>query len=155
MENKRMHDIYMLMLSKHKGQKDKGGRPYYVHLMSVGNAVEPRLKVPALLHDILEDTDTKEQELLDAGLTQREIEIIKTLTRKTGESYREYILRVADDQDAAKIKLADLSHNMDLSRIKYPTEDDFRRLRKYEKAQKLIIQKLFSNKTEISKNNER
>lgn len=155
MENKRMHDIYMLMLSKHKGQKDKGGRPYYVHLMSVGNAVEPRLKVPALLHDILEDTDVKEQELLDAGLTQREIEIIKTLTRKTGESYREYILRVADDRDAAKIKLADLSHNMDLSRIKCPTEDDFRRLRKYEKAQNLIIQKLFGNKTEISKNNER
>lgn len=59
---------------------------------------------------------------------------IKALTKKRGEPYTEYIERVKENELARKVKIADLQHNMDLSRIPNPSKSDFERLEKYKKA---------------------
>lgn len=49
--------------------------------------------------------------------------------RKKNENYQNYICRMAK-----KVKVADLLHNLDITRIKEPTKQDYERLEKYKKA---------------------
>ena len=51
-----------------------------------------------------------------------------------GELYENYILRVKSNAIALKVKIADITHNMDISRIANPTDKDFQRIEKYEKV---------------------
>ena len=57
-----------------------------------------------------------------------------TLTHRKDESYFEYISRVSTSKLAKKVKVADLLHNLDITRIKEPTKQDYQRLEKYKKA---------------------
>ena len=122
----------------HDGQTDKGGRPYIEHPMAVADKVEGEdLKVTALLHDVLEDTRVTHDTL--ANLFGRRIaDAVDALTRREGETYEAFIERVCQDDLARVVKLADLEHNMDLSRISNPSEEDFRRVDKYRKAHEAI-----------------
>jgi calcineurin-like phosphoesterase family protein len=118
----------------HMYQTDKVGKPYIEHPMAVAAQVESeKLKVIALLHDTLEDTDVDKQLLVDT-FGQEVVSIVQILTRKQGEDYFDYIQKVAKDKDATQVKIADLHHNMDLSRIPSPSAIDFARNEKYQKA---------------------
>lgn len=111
---------------KHKGQKRWGGEDYFDnHIMGVykiamdlmnryglGSA-EHKYKIlcAALLHDVLEDTDATEQDILD--IHPDLLRLVKALTKIDGEGYDMFIERIAECGTYATIvKMADLTHNM-------------------------------------------
>jgi (p)ppGpp synthase/HD superfamily hydrolase len=85
----------------------------------------------ALGHDLVEDTKTTWDDLLDAGMSVRVIEGIRALTKMPGESYDDYKNRVFKSKDAMLVKLCDLRHNTDIRRLKGITQKDLDRLAKY------------------------
>jgi (p)ppGpp synthase/HD superfamily hydrolase len=118
----------------HAGQFDKGGRPYILHplaVMHILNSNDEELSVAAVLHDLIEDTKVTYAELRAAGISERVITIVKALTKVPGETYEEYKERVMSNPDAMKVKLADLTHNSDIRRLKGVTEKDIARMAKY------------------------
>ena len=125
---------------------DKGGFPYVIHLLKVYEGVSNYTeKVCALLHDVIEDTDVNYDDLKEIGYNNDIIEILSIVTKIKGEDYRDYIDRIiaSNNVHAMNIKLSDLRHNMDLSRIKNPTSNDYERVSKrYEPAYEKIMNKL-------------
>lgn len=140
--------ILDLVAKHHKGQKDRAGADYIWHLIHVASGMESYVgKVAGLLHDILEDTNCTIEELVLADVQQEVIDVIKIVTRKSSETYSEYIARVCDSDNyiALKIKLLDLEHNMDLSRLKKVTQKDINRIKKrYKPAHELVQKKINS-----------
>ena len=110
---------------RHAGQKDKVGDKYVNHLFriylaAIVNELGFNCEIVALLHDILEDTDTTIDELKSLGLEDNIIEAIECITRLEEESYKEYIKRVAGNLIAKKVKILDLEDNLNIGRyIKY------------------------------------
>ena len=112
---------------------DKGGYPYFKHLMFVYSHVSTsEEKTIALLHDILEDKDVTKEDLLDVGFSQKVVSDVEILTRIKPVEYNDYIdnLIKKGSREALHVKLADLEHNMDISRIKNPTVKDIERVKK-------------------------
>jgi len=96
---------------KHNGQKRKNGNPYIIHPIRVSQElVTEKEKVVAILHDVLEDTDTKEHELAHFG--KDIVETVKTLTHIEGESYGDYIARVKKNKLAKAVKIVDMADNL-------------------------------------------
>ncbi len=128
------------------GKLDKGGYPYLDHLYEVSKRVDGEdAKLIGLLHDTLEDTDMTSEELLKMGYSEHIVSSIEVLTRKKKEDYSDYIERIitSNNRDALNVKLADLNHNMDISRIKNPTVKDVDRIEKrYRPAYIKILNKL-------------
>lgn len=125
----------------HKGQTDKGGNPYIEHPLYVASQVDTtELKIVAVLHDTLEDSDVTAEDLRREGFPEHVVEAITVLTHEDGneEAYLDYIRRVSGNAVAAAVKRADLLHNMDISRIPNPTEKDKKRRAKYERAYQLL-----------------
>ncbi len=125
----------------HKGQTDKGGNPYIEHPLYVASQVDTtELKIVAVLHDTLEDSDVTAEDLRREGFPEHVVEAITVLTHEDGneEAYLDYIRRVSGNAMAAAVKRADLLHNMDISRIPNPTEKDKKRRAKYERAYLLL-----------------
>lgn len=87
-----------------------------------------------MLHDVIEDTPITLEMLKDEGFSPEVLAILETLTKRQGESYDDFISRVLTNEIAGHVKLADLADNMDLSRIQTPSEEDFQRVEKYQKA---------------------
>jgi Guanosine polyphosphate pyrophosphohydrolases/synthetases len=120
----------------HDGQVDKGGQPYILHpirLMLKCETEEER--VVALLHDVVEDTPMTLTCLRDfEGIPENIIEAIDCLTRRSEETYDEFIERVKTNELATKIKIYDLEDNMDISRLKEFTDKDQKRINRYATA---------------------
>jgi (p)ppGpp synthase/HD superfamily hydrolase len=124
-----------------KDKVDRGGAPYILHCLHVMNAVSSYgydVMSAAVLHDILEDTDWKESDLIREGFSFDIISLINILTHKENESYDSYIRRVALDERTKAIKKADLEHNSQITRMKGLTQKDFERLQKYFTAYKYL-----------------
>ena len=123
-------------------KEDKGGQPYVIHLLKVYSGVSEYIeKVCALLHDVVEDTDIGFHDLEWLGYNKDVIDILRILTKLKGEDYKVYIDRIIQSNNihAMNIKLSDLRHNMDISRIKNPTTNDYERISKrYEPAYQKI-----------------
>lgn len=119
----------------HKGQVDKAGVDYIQHPLFVASLVEGELaKTVALLHDVVEDSDWTLEDLRKEGLPEEVVQAVGILTKKCNENYEEYILRVKQNPLARQVKLADLKHNSDLSRLANVTDRDRKRVAKYQKA---------------------
>jgi (p)ppGpp synthase/HD superfamily hydrolase len=122
----------------HIGQFDKAGEPYFKHPAFVASLLESDdEKTVAYLHDVIEDTDVTVEDL-SAVFPPHIVEAVSTLTKKDIEKYADYILRIKKNHLATVVKLADLTHNMDLSRIVTPTTDDLVRVEKYKKAYSIL-----------------
>ena len=119
----------------HECQVDKAGQPYFLHVQAVADGVDTEeLKVIAYLHDVCEDTPFGIDDLTELGFPDEIVQSVRVLTRAKGIPYNEYIEQVKQDDNARKVKISDLRHNMDISRIPEPTDADYRRLEKYQKA---------------------
>ena len=119
----------------HKGQVDKAGVPYINHPLTVASLVDTEEeKIVALLHDTIEDTNITEQDLLNYGFSNKIVEAVKLLTHNKNVPYMDYIAKIKDNELARKVKIADLTHNSYLSRLKEITEKDKKRYEKYQKA---------------------
>lgn len=134
--------LYHFVMRKFEGKYDKGGNPYITHLLSVQKRFTDRYGatdydcvVACVLHDILEDTETTEEELLDVEyVTERAVELVKILTRQKDETYMAYIRRVAVVEAARRIKICDLEDNMDITRLSSFSVEDFSLLKRYWEA---------------------
>lgn len=125
----------------HAGQLDKGGQPYILHPLAVMMRVEKmEEKIVALLHDVIEDSDVTMDELRMHGFSNEILAAVDTLTHKPEQSYEQYIDHISQNRLATTVKLADLTENMNLSRIPSPTEKDYQRLQRYQKAFQLLQQ---------------
>ena len=120
---------------------DKAGKPYYLHSFTVADMCETEEeKVVAYLHDVLEDSEYDEMYLRMCGFSEKVVEAVKTLTKGVDEDYMQYIDRISQNKLATSVKLADLSHNMDIDRIDHPVEADYARVEKYRAAMKRLLQ---------------
>ena len=121
-----------IAIDAHANQVDKAGSPYWHHPQFVAEHVKtPEEKAVAWLHDVVEDTVWTFEALLAEGIRPEVVEGVKAITKREGEAYETYLNRVKANPLAKAVKLADLMHNMDLSRIAQPTEKDFARIEKY------------------------
>lgn len=131
-----MFDLALSIAKKvHKGQYDKAGVDYIEHPLFVASLVDTQEeKAVALLHDVLEDSPYTAEELILAGLPETVVSAVQILTKKKGQDYQQYLELVKSSPIARRVKLADLKHNSDLSRLATVTEKDLERLEKYKKA---------------------
>ena len=119
----------------HEGQLDKAGVDYIEHPIYVASRVDTEEeKAVALLHDVIEDSPVSAEELLQAGLPETVVTAVQILTKKKEQDYQTYLETVKKNPLARVVKLADLKHNSDLSRLSSITEKDRERLKKYKKA---------------------
>jgi GTP diphosphokinase / guanosine-3',5'-bis(diphosphate) 3'-diphosphatase len=144
-----MQDLEMLLTlaiaianQAHSGQLDKAGKPYISHPLTVMAQMDTlESKIVAVLHDAIEDSELTIADLVRQGFPEFITAAIAAITKLDGELYEDYILRVKSNAIARKVKIADVTHNMDISRIANPTAKDFQRLEKY----KIVLQKLITN----------
>ncbi len=130
---------FWIMLRAHKGQKDKSGKPYVFHPITVMLGVKGRkYKTIALLHDVLEDSALYTMKDFDF-LTSEQKEALLLLTHDKGVPYFEYIERIKTNDIARQVKISDLKHNSNLKRLKEIRRKDIKRLIKYTKAGKLLM----------------
>ena len=123
-----------LATKAHHGQFDKGGHPYIGHplrVMNQGNSDEE--KIVGVLHDSVEDSDLTLEDLKAEGFDRPIIEAVDAITKREGESTPDYLQRVMDNPIALKVKIADMTDNMDLSRISNITQKDLERVTNYKK----------------------
>ena len=131
-----MIDIALAIAKKaHAGQVDKAGVDYIQHPLYVASQIKTEQeKAVALLHDVLEDSDITAADLLAYGLSNEVVTAVQTLTKKKGQSYQDYLEKVKSNNLARVVKLADLKHNSDLSRLKTVSNTDYERVKKYKNA---------------------
>ena len=124
----------------HRGQYDKSGLPYITHPLHVAESMESEDEcVVALLHDVLEDTDITVEDLTRIGISDRQIAALKLLCHDDSVPYLEYVQSIRVDQIARKVKLADLHHNSDLTRLNVITTQDIERVEKYKQAIEILL----------------
>lgn len=124
-----------LATDKHSKQVDKAGDPYILHPLWVMNKVKSlEAKIVAVLHDIVEDTDITIEDLIFKGFDDNIVYAVDILTKRKGMDYENYIDLIGENEIAMEVKMADLEHNMDLSRLKEITDKDRQRLLKYRNA---------------------
>lgn len=140
----------------HQDQTDKGGEPYILHALAVmqkagasvghlawkSNALVEEVMIVGVLHDVIEDFDGNpgDRALFRDHLLRTFGEVLfeslDALTHRRGESYQDYIERVAANPMARIVKIADLTHNMDTGRLPEGEigEKDFERWDKYRRS---------------------
>lgn len=102
----------------HDGQTDKGGQPYIFHPIRVAlNCETEEEKIVALLHDVVEDTSVTLEDLKAEGFDDDIIKAVKCLTKRKGDDYEDYIVRVGRNLIARHVKIKDLEDNLDVSRL--------------------------------------
>ena len=121
----------------HHGQTDKCGVPYVFHPFHVAEQMTTEYTVcAALLHDVIEDTYITADDI-GKIFPQEIVNAVKALTHDKGTPYEEYISGIMSDPIAKAVKLADLEHNSDNSRMSLtdePEEKKLARLKKYTDA---------------------
>lgn len=126
--------VLVLATNAHAGQFDRGGKPYILHPLKVMHYLktdDEELQCIALLHDVVEDTDTSWKDLEAIGCTERVLNAVRALTKLPGQTYDEYKEVVFANEDAMRVKLCDLRHNTDIRRLKGVTQKDVDRITKY------------------------
>ena len=126
---------YEIAKKAHLGQVDKAGEAYIKHPEKVASFVKTdEEKAVAYLHDIIEDTELTLEDLYEYDFSKEVIEAVDIITKKRGEDYQSYLNSVKKNKLARAVKLADLRHNSDLTRLTKVTEKDIERKEKYQKA---------------------
>ena len=126
--------------SIHLNQVDKAGKPYSEHLQAVvNNLVEPSEEMIAVawLHDSVEDTEVTLNDI-SRYFGNTVVNAVSAITKVKEEPYDKYLSRVKANPIARLVKIADLTHNMDLSRLPVVTEKDLTRKEKYLKAKAFL-----------------
>ena len=128
-----------LCFEAHKDQVDKSGMPYVFHPFHLAEQMTDEITtVVALLHDVVEDTDYTIADLQAMGFPTEAIDALRLLTHDKAVPYMEYVARIKQNPIAAAVKLADLRHNSDLTRLDSPDEKAMARVEKYRQAIKLL-----------------
>lgn len=122
-------------LKAYGGKLDKGGKPYILHpLRLMARLSDPVGQCVALLHDVIEDSDTTADDLRADGFPESVVSTVEVLTKRPRERYEAYIDRIRAHPLARKIKLLDLEDNINLLRLTTVSEKDLERAAKYHRA---------------------
>lgn len=128
-----------LAYGAHHGQLDKSGLPYIHHVLHVAEQMkDEHTTIAALLHDTVEDTSVTLEQLSQEGFPSDVIDTIRNLTYDKSIPYLDYIRELRSNPSAVAVKLADLEHNSDVSRLEFVTEADLQRKEKYEQAKAIL-----------------
>ena len=124
-----------LSFKAHKDQLDKNGIPYVYHPFHLAEQMNTEeTVVAALLHDVVEDTDYTIQDIIEMGFPKSVTDALTLMTHDESVPYLEYVVRLKENPIARAVKLADLRHNSDLSRLDTVDEKAIARTEKYKKA---------------------
>lgn len=116
----------------HGDQHDLYGQPYLCHPLRVAKKMNSEEeKIIAILHDVIEDSNMTTKDLIHAGFSKTIVQAVDDLSRRSSESYEQYIERLSGNHTAIVVKLADLEDNMDITRIKHIGEKETKRLNRY------------------------
>ena len=127
----------------HRGQLDRFGKPYVLHVMRVMMGGEDfDEQVLGALHDVLERSDLTMSDLEKKGFSPRILKALDHITRRADETYEQYIDRVVEDNLAIRVKINDLADKMDLRHVDQLDDSDLKRYNKqliaYHRMKKLV-----------------
>ena len=129
--------------SAHINQRDKAGRPYFMHPVIVASQMDSEYEIcTALLHDVIEDTHVTIEEL-EREFPKEITDAIRLLTHDDNTDYLDYVREIKKNPIARKVKLADLNHNLDITRIEDNgnlLEGFMNRREKYETARNILTE---------------
>jgi (p)ppGpp synthase/HD superfamily hydrolase len=130
-----------IAFNAHKDQMDKSGLPYIFHPYHLAEQMTDEISVcVALLHDVVEDTSITLDYLVKQRFPEAVIETLRLLTHKNSVPYINYVQKIKDSGNrvAIAVKIADLQHNSDLSRLDHVDEKAMQRVEEYKKAINLL-----------------
>ena len=128
-----------ISFNAHHKQVDKSGLPYVYHPFHVAEQMDDEYSTcVALLHDVAEDSDMTLSDLRAEGFPDEVIDALALLTHDKNVPYMDYIKKIRTNPIATKVKLADLEHNSDLSRLDEVDQKALERVKKYQLAAKLL-----------------
>ncbi len=139
-----MYDIALEFIKiAHKGQVDKSGNEYYIHPLTV-SLILPRKYfevggVVALLHDVLEDTKYTAENLLAMGFSKEVVDAVVLVSKLDKNiTYIDWIRKIKEsgNEIAIQVKIADLQHNSDPTRMVPGAE---KLLKRYESALEILM----------------
>lgn len=128
-----LNEMLFTVVAAHDGQYDLGGQPYALHPLAVMHMLQTEdeeLQCIALGHDLLEDTDVTYEQLFKK-FGRRIADSIYCMSKRDGLSYEDYKVQVKSNPDSIKVKMCDLRHNSDITRLNRFEERDLERLKKY------------------------
>lgn len=124
----------------HHGQLDKSDIPYIFHPIHLAEQMIDELTTTvALLHDLVEDTACTLADLRRHGFPEEVVEAVSLLTHDEAEPYLDYVGRIRGNAIATAVKLADLAHNSDTTRLEYGDIKEAR-LAKYREAERILTE---------------
>ena len=125
----------------HKNQTDKSGMPYVYHPFHLAEQMKDEYSTcVALLHDVVEDSETSLNDLIEEGFPKEVTDAIALMTHDERVPYLEYVAEIKNNPIARVVKLADLRHNSDLSRLDKIDEKTNERVKKYKQAILLLLE---------------
>ena len=133
-----------IAISAHKGQTDKGGNPYILHPLRVMMSLESQAeKMVGVLHDVVEDSDWTFEDLENEGFPVDVIDALKSVTKNesehgSDEGYFRFVERAKLNPIGARVKIADLQDNLDISRIPKLDESAMQRINKYKRSLEIL-----------------
>lgn len=128
-----------LCFEAHKEQKDKSGMPYVFQPFHLAEQMhDEETTIAALLHDVVEDTEYTLEDIRKLGFGEAVVEALSLLTHDENAAYMDYVSAIKENKIARAVKLADLQHNSDLSRLDAVDEKALERREKYLKALALL-----------------
>lgn len=128
-----------LCFEAHRNQLDKSGMPYVFHPFHLAEQMDTEESTTvALLHDVVEDTDYTLEDLKAMGFPNNVIDALALMTHDPRVPYMEYVKAISENPLATKVKLADLRHNSDLSRLDSVDDKALFRVKKYAAAIELL-----------------
>jgi hypothetical protein len=140
----------MIAAEAHLNQFDKAGEPYILHPLALAlRTKQPDERIVAVLHDVVEDGDVTLDALAREGFPEHIVRAVDALTKRNGEDYDGFIARVAKDRLATRVKLLDLEHNSDLTRIPDASAADLERVQKYRRAGERLRAELLLRNLEL------
>ena len=123
----------------HHGQLDKGGIPYIFHPYHLAEQMPDEYTTcVALLHDVVEDTDVTLKQLSEI-FPKEVVDAVALMTHSADTDYLTYVKAIKQNPIAKIVKMADLKHNSNESRLDEPDEATLRRWNeKYSKALEIL-----------------
>ena len=123
----------------HHGQTDPSGVPYIFHPLYLAQQMTDEISTAAaLLHDVVEDTPISLDDLRREGFPESVIQVVDLLTHREDVSYLDYVRALKDNPAAKAIKLADLAHNCNVTRLNEVTAEDIKYLARYRAAFEIL-----------------
>lgn len=134
-----LNKAILIAIKAHEGQKDLNGQPYIGHpfrVMNGGHTLQE--KIVGILHDVIEDSDWTIEALEKEGFSQSVLNGVDAMTKRDNEAYETHLKRLKTNPLAVRVKLNDLTDNMDIRRLDELTDKHVERMRKYLNAYKQL-----------------